>query len=93
MEDLNRFGPPQIKLAGFEIWIHRRQFRDDDDYWDGNWVYATARCSAPGAEVSASGPIIHLPEIERWHDEVARMQRLCRARPVSRAWSPTFLSN
>ena len=74
MEDINSLGPPQIKLASLEMWIHGRQFPNHYDYDDGNWLTATVRCCAPGAEVLASGPIIRIPEIERWHNEAARMR-------------------
>jgi hypothetical protein len=72
MEYINRLGPPQIKLAGLEVWIHHRSHFQD--YWDGNWVNVTVRCYGPGAEVLASGSIIHLPEIERWLDEATLMR-------------------
>ena len=69
-----QLGDPDIKLAGLSIWIHRRQFPDVDDYWDGNWLVITASCEASGALVWADGPIIHLSEIKRLMDGASQMQ-------------------
>lgn len=56
-------GRPDIQLAGLEIWIHSRQFPDATDYWDGNWVHATAHCEAMGGSIWVRDNILHLPEI------------------------------
>ena len=59
----DRFGPPDIKLAGFQLWVHGRQFPDAQDYWDANWLNVTAHCGAEGASVWTSGSILHLGEL------------------------------
>jgi hypothetical protein len=46
--------------------VHGRQFPDSLDFWDGNWLNVTAQCEARGANVSASGPILHLSELQDW---------------------------
>ena len=74
MKDADFLGDPQIKLASLEIWVHSREFPNEQDYWDGNWLRVTARCSAPGALVLASGPIVHLSEIDRWHTDLRQMK-------------------
>ena len=71
----NKLGPPQIHLAGLQIWVHSRQFPEAPDYWDGNWINVTVHCGAQGADVWASGPIIHLPEIKRWADACEQMYK------------------
>lgn len=72
---LETLGPPDIQLEDLRIWIHGRQFPGADDYWDGNWVYATAYCGSPGAEVWTSGPIIHLSEVVNWLADGETMRR------------------
>ncbi len=57
-----KLGEPDIELAGLRIWVHGRQFPDNEDYWDANWLNITA-CGAQGATVRVSGNIIQLPEI------------------------------
>ena len=60
----NNLEKPDIKISGLEIWVHRRQFPDCNDYWDGNWINITAKCEAKNSCVWVSGSIIHLPELK-----------------------------
>jgi hypothetical protein len=53
--------------------VHGRQFPDSLDFWDGNWLNITARCEAPSAEVSASGAILHLSELQDWYTASERL--------------------
>jgi hypothetical protein len=69
-------GPPVLALGGFHLWIHRRQFEDAMDRWDGNWLVVTAQLSAPGAAVTVTGPILEAGDLTRFRDEVARLLRL-----------------
>ena len=71
----DRLGPAHIRLAGLQIWVQRRQFPERNDYWDANWIIATVQCGAEGADVWIKGPIIHLPEIERWADEAEQLYK------------------
>ena len=45
------FGEPDLKLAGFQLWVHGRRFPESGGYYDGNWLRVTARCGASGASV------------------------------------------
>jgi hypothetical protein len=65
---------PSIELGGFQIWVHRRQFPDAHDRWDGNWLHATAQCAQAGAIVAAGGPILDAADVERFRDELAAVQ-------------------
>ena len=66
---------PDITLQYVSIWIHARADSDSNDYWDGNWLIATARCSAPGSTVTVQGPFIHLSELQRWNDDLVAMNQ------------------
>jgi len=72
-EDLERLGDADLSVAGLQIWVHGRQFPDSTDYWDGNWLRATAFCRYPGAWVSTDGPIIHLGELVGFLEGVERL--------------------
>ena len=65
---MNKFptniGEPDIKISGLEIWIHGNEFPDSRDYWDGNWMDITAKCTSKNACVWVSGNILHLPDLE-----------------------------
>ena len=76
MEKLgNHLGEPQIKLGGLQIWIHGRQFPNEQDYWDGNWLNVTAHCGTDQASVWTSGPILHVPDLVRWLTDLEVMNR------------------
>jgi hypothetical protein len=59
-------GEPDIELSGLEIWVHGRQFPDSSDYWDGNWINITAKCTSKNACVWVSGNIMHLPDLKHF---------------------------
>jgi hypothetical protein len=56
-------GEPDLSIAGLKIWIHKRQFPDSMDYYDGNWLYITATCADKNASVWINGPIILVTDI------------------------------
>ena len=56
-------GKPALRVAGFQLWIHGRQFPQAGDYYDGNWLRATAHCGASGASVWAEGAIVMVTDI------------------------------
>ena len=54
---------PDLAIADLRVWVHERAIPDATDYWDGNWLRATARCQSPGAAVEVTGTILHLSEV------------------------------
>jgi hypothetical protein len=58
-------GLPALKIAGFQLWVHGRQFPDAEDADDGNWLRVTAHCGASGASVWVQGSILMVTDIER----------------------------
>lgn len=52
------------------MWVDAREFEDQLDYWDGDWVRVVVRCEAEGSCVEVSGAIIHLPDLERWLEQL-----------------------
>ncbi len=66
-------GPPDFAVAGLQVWIWGRQFEDAQDYWDGNWLNVLAHCGSAGADVWASGAILHLSELRHWLDELYQL--------------------
>jgi hypothetical protein len=66
---------PEIDLGDFQLTVHRRQFPDANDRWDGNWLYVTAQCLQGGALVAASGPILEAADVQRFRDELTELAR------------------
>jgi len=62
----DNLGDPDIRLDGFQLWIHGRQYPHERDYWDGNWLNITAHCGSKGTDVWTSGNILHVPDLVRW---------------------------
>ena len=54
-EDLGR---PDLKVAGFQLWVHGRELPETEDHDDANWLRVTAHCGASGASVWAQGAIL-----------------------------------
>jgi len=71
---------PDIELNGLQIWVHARQFPNEQDYWDGNWLNVTVHCGTHDASVWTSGSILHVPDLIRWLADLEAMnQRVCGA--------------
>ena|SRR5215468_4101522 len=59
-------GPPALRIAGFQLWVHGRQFPEAQDYWDGNWLNVTAHCGSAGASVWVSGAVLMVTDLARF---------------------------
>jgi hypothetical protein len=70
---IDELGEPHLYLAGLKLWVHGYQYRDADDYWDGNWLNATAICSENGATVLVRGAFIRTNEISDWQHAVVKL--------------------
>jgi hypothetical protein len=60
---------PALSVAGFQLWIHGREFPDSIDYDDGNWLHVTARCDAVGASTWIQGPVLMVTDIESFRTQ------------------------
>jgi hypothetical protein len=71
LKSINTLGKPFLKIKGFQLWVHGRQFPDASDYWDGNWLLTTTHCGSSNSDVwIISDPFIHIPELERFKSEL-----------------------
>jgi hypothetical protein len=62
-------GEPDLKVVGFQLWVHGRESPDAHDYDDGNWLRVTAHCGASGASVWVQGAVVMVTDIERFRRE------------------------
>ena len=60
---IETLGPPDIKIFGFQFWVHGREFPDAQDYCDGNWLRMTAYCDE---EAWVSGSYVTAGEMQGW---------------------------
>lgn len=66
LEDL---GKPGLTVAGFQLWVHGRQYPDSQEYYDANWLRVTAYTGAAGASVRVSGAILMVTDLVQWAQE------------------------
>jgi hypothetical protein len=64
--ETDQLGEPDIRAAGFQLWVHGRQYPDSTDVYDGNWLNITAHAGGLGASVFASGAIMMVNDLVRW---------------------------
>jgi hypothetical protein len=64
---------PDLRLAGFSLWIDGREFPDATDFWDGNWLAVRARMEANGARIECEGSILRTTDIEEFRNQLAAM--------------------
>ena len=68
-EHLDDLGPPALKLAGLELWVHGRASPGAAEPWDEDWLRVTAYCAAPGARVWVSGSVLGSTSLAAWAAE------------------------
>ncbi len=78
-------GRPDLRVAGFQLWVHGREFPEACDYDDGNWLRVTAHCGALGASVWVQGSILMVTDIAGFGEQC---HALLRGEPNSAALDP-----
>jgi hypothetical protein len=68
-------GESDLTVAGFQLWVHGRQFPESEDYYDGNWLLITAHCGARGARVWTKGAILLVTDIAQFANQCAAILR------------------
>jgi len=81
---------PNITLAPLKIWISGRQFPDHQDYWDGNWLIATALIEGEGSRVQVRGPFLHLSELKKWKEDLQEFYRKLEGSVELKTMEPTL---
>jgi hypothetical protein len=55
--------PITFTLAGFEMRVLGRQYPDEYDEWDGNWLNVECECKAHGGVVRTHGAFVSVWEV------------------------------
>lgn len=66
--DERNLGEPALTISGLGMWVHKRQFPDSTDEWDGNWLDVTVRVKDLNARVWTSGAILTTVDLAAWRD-------------------------
>jgi len=88
--DLPNFREPDIEITALKIWVHDRQFEESQDYWDGNWIRATALCARGGVSVQADGPFLHLSELAKFLNELVELNDTLQGEAVLSCMEPNL---
>ena len=88
MPDWESYGPPAVKIGPLEVWVHGREFPDADDEWDGNWLRVSARHSAHGATVRASGSFLDSVSFVRFAAELRELHHTLRGEACLESLEP-----
>lgn len=65
--------PPDLTLAGLQLWVHGYELPDLVDDWDGNWLRVTAHAGGAGASVRVSGAILDTRSFARFREGLAAL--------------------
>jgi hypothetical protein len=66
---------PSLVLGGLSLWVLDKAFPDSVEWYDGTWLQVRAECTAPGAAVTANGPLLTVEDIGRLLAGMEAMQR------------------
>jgi hypothetical protein len=88
MIEVDKLGPPSLKIYGFALWVHSRQFPESEDFYDGNWLNVTAHCSASGASVWVQGAILMVTDLERWATQCESLYQSLNGEAVLDSYEP-----
>ena len=88
MKEAEHLGPPALKCEGFQLWVHGREFPDSQDFFDGNWLRATAHCGAAGASVWVSGSILMVTDLVRWAAECEKLYGQLTGEATLKSYAP-----
>ena len=83
-----QLGPPSLRLAFLQIWVHGRQFPDSMDRWDGNWLNVVVHCGKDGASVWAQGAILDTVSLSRFREDLDRIYRILAGEAVLESHEP-----
>jgi hypothetical protein len=89
---VEQLGPPSVRFAAFQLWVHGRQFPEAQDKWDGNWLNVTAHCGHAGASVWATGAILDTVGLVRFRDELERLHQTLSGEAVLESHEPNVVA-
>lgn len=72
---LSELGEPALKIAGFQLWIHGREFPDAANFYDGNWLRVTAHCGSAGASIWVQGAVLTVSDVESFQSQCQRLMK------------------
>ena len=63
--DVDGLGPPDLKVAGLQVWAHNQPSARSDEPYDADWLTVTVHCGGSGASVWVRGEILTASAFDR----------------------------
>jgi hypothetical protein len=76
---------PSLVLGGLRLWVLGKASPESVEWYDGTWLDVRAQCVAPGATVTASGPLLTVEDLGRL---LAGMEAMLSGRASAAEMSP-----
>jgi hypothetical protein len=73
--EIGKYGSPDIRIAGLQIWVHGYQFEEADNNDDRNWLRVSAHCGANGASVWVSGTYLQVYDIDKFASDAEMLYK------------------
>lgn len=73
--EIGKYGSPDIKMAGLQIWVHGYQFEEADNNDARNWLRVSAHCGANGASVWVSGSYLQVYDIVKLASDADKLYK------------------
>ena len=70
-----KLGEPALALAGFQLWVHGRQFPDASEPYDHDWLNVTAHCGEKGASIWVHGALLQSWHISQFADACVQLRQ------------------
>ena len=70
-----KLGEPALALAGFQLWVHGRQFPDATEPYDRDWLNVTAHCGEKDASVWVHGALLQSWHISQFADACLQLRQ------------------
>ena len=71
--EVGKYGTPDIKIAGLQIWVHGYQFEEAENNDDSNWLRVSAHCGAKGASVWVAGSYLQVYDIDKFASDTEKL--------------------
>ena len=56
---------PSLTLGGLSVWVLNKASPESVEWYEGTWLEVRAECTAPGATVTAGGPLLTVEDLGR----------------------------
>ena len=79
-----------IQFSNISITVHKREFPESKDFWDGNWLHVTIIYKDDHTTVKVHGPYLHLTELSKFLKDCERLDKTLHGNAVLDPMEPNL---